>query len=92
MSSNYLSKPIDVKKYGVIYGGVQKNIGPAGMAIVIVRDDLIGAVNPACPTMFDYQLMADNDSMYNTPVLHHVRLRAGVRSYSRWAASRRWRR
>ena len=67
MSSNYLSKPIDVKKYGIIYGGVQKNIGPAGMAIVIVRDDLIGAVNPACPTMFDYQLMADNDSMYNTP-------------------------
>ena len=67
MSSNYLSKPIDVTKYGVIYGGVQKNIGPSGMAIVIVRDDLIGAVNPACPTMFDYQLMADNDSMYNTP-------------------------
>ena len=67
MSSNYLSKPIDVKKYGVIYGGVQKNIGPAGMAIVIVRDDLIGEVADACPTMFDYQLMADNESMYNTP-------------------------
>jgi phosphoserine aminotransferase len=67
MSSNYLSKPIDVKRYGVIYGGVQKNIGPAGMAIVIVRDDLIGKTNPNCPTMFDYQLMADNESMYNTP-------------------------
>ena len=67
MSSNYLSKPIDVEKYGVIYGGVQKNIGPAGMAIVIVREDLIGETNPACPTMFDYQIMADNESMYNTP-------------------------
>jgi phosphoserine aminotransferase len=67
MSSNYLSKPIDVKRYGVIYGGVQKNIGPSGMAIVIVRDDLIGETNPNCPTMFDYKLMADNDSMYNTP-------------------------
>ena len=67
MSSNYLSKPIDVEKYGLIYGGVQKNIGPAGMAIVIVREDLIGKTHPLCPTMFDYKLMADNDSMYNTP-------------------------
>ena len=67
MSSNYLSKPIDVEKYGLIYGGVQKNIGPAGMAIVIVREDLIGETHPLCPTMFDYKLMADNDSMYNTP-------------------------
>ena len=69
MSSNYLSKPIDVEKYGLIYGGVQKNIGPAGMAIVIVREDLIGETHPLCPTMFDYKLMADNDSMYNTPSL-----------------------
>ena len=67
MSSNYLSKPIDVEKYGIIYGGMQKNIGPAGMAIVIVREDLIGKTHPLCPTMFDYKLMADNDSMYNTP-------------------------
>lgn len=67
MSSNYLSKPIDVEKYGIIYGGVQKNIGPAGMAIVIVREDLIGKTHPLCPTMFDYALMAKNDSMYNTP-------------------------
>ena len=67
MSSTYLSKPIDVEKYGIIYGGVQKNIGPAGMAIVIVREDLIGKTHPLCPTMFDYALMAKNDSMYNTP-------------------------
>ena len=67
MSSNYLSKPIDVSKYGVIYGGVQKNIGPAGLGICIVRDDLIGNVRPDTPSMFDYKLMADNDSMYNTP-------------------------
>uniref|UniRef100_A0A7S0SDZ2 phosphoserine transaminase n=1 Tax=Mantoniella antarctica TaxID=81844 RepID=A0A7S0SDZ2_9CHLO len=67
MSSNYLSKPIDVKRFGLIYGGVQKNIGPAGMAIIIVREDLIGETNPVCPTMFDYKLMADNESMYNTP-------------------------
>ena len=56
-----------MEKYGIIYGGVQKNIGPAGMAIVIVREDLIGETHPLCPTMFDYKLMADNDSMYNTP-------------------------
>lgn len=67
MSSNYLSKPIDVEKYGIIYGGVQKNIGPSGMAIVIVREDLIGNSSPICPTMLDYATMAENDSMYNTP-------------------------
>ena len=67
MSSNYLSKPIEVEKYGVIYGGVQKNIGPAGMGICIVRDDLIGNARADTPSMFDYKIMADNDSMYNTP-------------------------
>lgn len=66
-SSNILSKPIDVSKYGLIYAGAQKNIGPAGVTIVIVRDDLIGTVLPGTPTMFDYQPHADNDSCYNTP-------------------------
>ena len=51
----------------LVYGGVQKNIGPSGMAIVIVREDLIGHAGKACPTMFDFKTHADNDSMYNTP-------------------------
>jgi len=67
VSSNYLSKPINVKNYGIIYGGVQKNIGPAGMGIAIVRDDLLGNLRPDTPSMFDYKLMAENESMYNTP-------------------------
>jgi phosphoserine aminotransferase len=67
MSSNILSRPIDVSKYGLIYAGAQKNIGPAGLTIVIVREDLIGETLPGTPTMFDYKTHADNDSMYNTP-------------------------
>jgi phosphoserine aminotransferase len=67
MSSTILSRPIDVSKFGIIYAGAQKNIGPAGLAIVIVRDDLIGEALANQPTMFDYKTYADNDSMYNTP-------------------------
>jgi phosphoserine aminotransferase len=67
MSSNLLSRPLDVSKYGLIYGGAQKNIGPAGLTIVIVRDDLIGKALPITPSAFDYQQQAENDSMYNTP-------------------------
>ncbi len=67
MSSNILSRQLDVSKYGIIYAGAQKNIGPAGLTIVIVRDDLIGNANPAMPVMFDYKTFADNESMYNTP-------------------------
>ena len=67
VSSNFLSKPMDVSKYGVIYGGVQKNIGPSGAAIVIVRDDLIGNAREGTPTMLDWATHAENDSMYNTP-------------------------
>ena len=67
MSSTILSRPIDVSRFGVIYAGAQKNIGPAGLTIVIVREDLIGQAMDNMPTMFDYQTMADNDSMYNTP-------------------------
>ncbi len=67
MSSNFLSRPVEVSKFGLIYAGAQKNIGPAGLTMVIVRDDLIGQVLPSTPSMFDYQLMADNESMYNTP-------------------------
>ncbi|HSP01648.1 MAG TPA: 3-phosphoserine/phosphohydroxythreonine transaminase [Thioalkalivibrio sp.] len=67
MSSTILSRPVDVSRYGVIYAGAQKNIGPAGLTIVIVREDLMGDVLPGTPTMFDYKIHADNDSMYNTP-------------------------
>jgi phosphoserine aminotransferase len=67
MSSTILSRPIDVSRYGLIYAGAQKNIGPAGLTVVIVRDDLIGATLSGTPTMFDYQVHADNGSMYNTP-------------------------
>ena len=67
MSSNILSRTIDVSKFGVIYAGAQKNIGPAGITVVIVRDDLIGHAMPNMPTMMDYQIHADNGSMYNTP-------------------------
>ncbi|MBQ0795535.1 3-phosphoserine/phosphohydroxythreonine transaminase [Zhongshania sp.] len=67
MSSTILSRPIDVNKFGLIYAGAQKNIGPAGLTIVIVRKDLLGKASSITPTMMDYKTAADNDSMYNTP-------------------------
>ncbi len=67
MSSHILSRPMDVSKYGLIYAGSQKNIGPAGLTIVMVRDDLVGVAYPGIPAMLDYKTHADNDSMYNTP-------------------------
>lgn len=67
ISSTILSQPVDVSKFALIYAGAQKNVGPAGLTIVIVRDDLIGDAIPATPTTFDYKVQADNDSMYNTP-------------------------
>jgi phosphoserine aminotransferase len=72
MSSNILSKPIDVSRYGLIYAGAQKNIGPAGLTIVIVRDDLIGKAQPTPPVMLDYKTHADADSMYNTPPTYSI--------------------
>ncbi|HAF45455.1 MAG TPA: 3-phosphoserine/phosphohydroxythreonine transaminase [Gallionellaceae bacterium] len=67
MSSNILSRTCDVAKFGLIYAGAQKNIGPAGLTLVIVREDLVGHADPRLPTMLDYKIHADNDSMYNTP-------------------------
>ncbi len=67
MSSNILSKPIDVSRFGVIYAGAQKNIGPAGLTIAIVREDLMGDAMPHTPTLYDYKVQADHGSMYNTP-------------------------
>jgi len=67
MSSTILSRPLDVSKFGMIYAGAQKNIGPAGMAIVIIREDLIGEPLPGTPSMFNYKIHVENESMYNTP-------------------------
>jgi phosphoserine aminotransferase len=72
MSSDLLSRPVDVSRYGLIYGGAQKNIGPAGLTIVIVRDDLIGQALPVTPSAFDYKQQADNDSMLNTPPTYAI--------------------
>ena len=67
MSSTILSRPIDVSKFAMIYAGAQKNIGPAGLTIVIIRDDLLGKASESTPAVFNYATHADNDSMYNTP-------------------------
>ena len=72
MSSNILSRPVDVTRYGLIYAGAQKNIGPAGLTIVIVRDDLIGLGDPAPPAMLDYATHDKADSMYNTPPTYAI--------------------
>eukprot|EP00250_Pteridium_aquilinum_P008186 c17748_g1_i1 orf=301-1614(-) len=67
MSSNFCSKPVDVSKFALIYAGAQKNVGPSGVTIVIVRKDLLGAAQPITPVMLDYKIHADNNSLYNTP-------------------------
>lgn len=72
VSSHILSRPFDVTKYGLLFGGAQKNIGPAGLTIVIVRDDLLGRASPHCPSAFDYRTVADNASMYNTPPTYAI--------------------
>ncbi len=72
MSSCILSEPVDVSKFGLIYAGAQKNVAPAGLTIVIVREDLLGKARPITPSMLDYKIMADNDSMYNTPPCYGI--------------------
>jgi phosphoserine aminotransferase len=72
MSSDILSRPVDVARYGLIYAGAQKNIGPAGLTIVIVREDLLGHAHPACPTAFDYGVVAEHGSMFNTPPTYAI--------------------
>jgi phosphoserine aminotransferase len=72
MSSNMLSRPIDVSKYGLIYAGAQKNMGPAGVTLVIVRDDLLGHALPITPSAFNYETQAKSDSMYNTPPTYAI--------------------
>ncbi|CAA0809374.1 Phosphoserine aminotransferase 1- chloroplastic [Striga hermonthica] len=72
MSSNFCSKPVDVTKFGLIYAGAQKNVGPSGVTIVIVRSDLIGNSQPITPVMLDYKIHADNNSLYNTPPCYGI--------------------
>ena len=72
MSSCIISEPVDVSKFAVIYAGAQKNMAPAGLTVVIVREDLLGKARPETPSMLDWQLMADNDSMYNTPPCYSI--------------------
>ena len=72
VSSHILSRVIDVSQYGVLFGGAQKNIGPAGLTIVIVREDLLGHALPSCPSAFDWKIVADNASMYNTPPTYAI--------------------
>jgi len=94
MSSNILSRPIDVSRYGLIYGGAQKNIGPAGLTFVIVRDDLLGGALPITPEAFNYTIQAANNSMINTPptfaiylcrnVLAWVKQVGGLPQLERW--------
>ncbi len=72
MSSHILSRVIDVSRYGVIFGGAQKNIGPAGLTVVIVREDLLGHALPVCPSAFDWRIVADHDSMFNTPPTYAI--------------------
>ena len=72
MSSHILSRPVDVSQYGMIYGGAQKNVGPAGLTLVIVREDLLGHAPANLPTMLDYKVQADNGSMLNTPPTYAI--------------------
>lgn len=70
MSSTMLSRPVDFSKFGLIYAGAQKNIGPSGLVVVFIRKDLLGKARKETPTMMNYQVIADNDSMYNTPATY----------------------
>lgn len=67
MTSNFLTRPVDVTNYGAIIAGTQKNAGVAGLAVVIVRDDLIGSPQTICPSILDYKVLKANQSLYNTP-------------------------
>jgi phosphoserine aminotransferase len=71
-SSHVLSRPVDWSRVGLAFGGAQKNVGPAGVTLVIVREDLLGRALPVCPSAFDYKTVADNQSMYNTPPTYAI--------------------
>lgn len=81
MSSNIMSAPLDVSRYGVIYAGAQKNMGPSGVTVVIVRNDLMGHALPITPSAFNYQTQADQGSMYNTPPTYAIYIMGLVLQY-----------
>lgn len=89
ISSCFLSEPIDVSKYGLVWGGVQKNVGPAGVTIVIIREDLITEDTlPGTPTMLKYKIHADNNSLYNTPPCYNIYICGKVFKWiKRWVGS-----
>lgn len=72
ISSNMMSRPVDVQKYGVLFGGAQKNVGCAGVTLAIVRDDLIGHARKECPSVIDYKVQSTNNSLYNTPPCFNI--------------------
>lgn len=72
MSSDILSRPVDVSKFAAIYAGAQKNLGPSGVTVVIIREDLLNDVNPNLPTMFNYRTHSEANSLYNTPPVYSV--------------------
>ena len=98
MSSDIFSRPVDVSKYNCIYGGAQKNLAPAGMAVIIIKNDALGKVDRYIPTMLNYQTHIDNGSMYNTPPtftilsalesLRWLKAQGGVREMSKRAVTR----
>ncbi|MDB5899121.1 MAG: serC 1 [Ramlibacter sp.] len=81
MSSDILSRPIDVSQYGLIYAGAQKNMGPSGLTVVIVREDLLGHALPVTPSAFNYKIQGENDSMYNTPPTYAIYIAGLVLKY-----------
>lgn len=81
MSSSILSQEIDVSKFGLIYAGAQKNVGPAGVTIAIIREDLLGHAPDNCPTYLDYKIHVDNDSLYNTPPCFGIYIAGEVFKY-----------
>jgi phosphoserine aminotransferase len=98
MSSDIMSRPIDVSRYGVIFAGAQKNMGPSGLTIVIVRDDLLGHALPITPSAFNYKIQSENDSMYNTPptyaiyiaglVFKHIKAQGGLAAMEKHNAAK----
>ena len=72
ISSCFLSEPLDISKFAMVYGGAQKNVAPAGLTIAIIREDMLGKARDYCPTMLDYKIHADNDSLYNTPPCYTI--------------------
>lgn len=83
MSSNFISKPVDVSKYGAIYAGAQKNVGPSGVTVLIVREDLLGDASPNCPKMLEWKTMTDSNSLYNTAPCFSIYMAGLVFAYTK---------